>query len=90
MAIRSTVRILSRMTSFSCLNEYFFPEISNFGRLTGQTEMTGIAEVVSKQLGRKPVKAYFGIRPKLHNCWGHFEKSLVPVRRCYEAVGGTC
>jgi hypothetical protein len=35
--------MLSLMSSFSCLKEYFFPELSSFGRLTGLTEMIGRA-----------------------------------------------
>lgn len=44
IAIRNAVRILSLMSSFSCLKEYFLPELSSFGRLTGQTEIMGRAE----------------------------------------------
>lgn len=42
-AMRRTVRILSRMSSFSCSKEYFSPVGSSFGRRTGGTEMTGSA-----------------------------------------------
>lgn len=41
MAMRRAVRILSFISSFSCLNEYFLPEVSSLGRLTGQTEIIG-------------------------------------------------
>lgn len=40
-AIRSTARIFSLMSSFSCANEYLQPLSSSFGRRTGATEMTG-------------------------------------------------
>lgn len=41
--MRSAVRIFSFMSSFSWSNEYFFPDESSLGRLTGATEITGRA-----------------------------------------------
>jgi hypothetical protein len=64
------------MSSFSCLKEYFLPEVSSFGRLTGQTEMTGIAASISNGLYEKWEVTYFGILAMVRTAQGRYERPL--------------
>src|SRR6266536_6646384 len=65
------------MSSFSCLKEYFLPELSSFGRFTGQTEITGRADTVRcRSLTMYHRGAYLYILPKVRISLDHCERQL--------------